>query len=110
MLNAYKLSKIAIIYGENRRILLLLSPFNSRHIGPLVYQSMGLIMNSADLRILCTALSFAVIASQPEKLRKKDAHLHIRGLAQLIEKFCRESEPKAFAVANNNRRKSRRRK
>jgi hypothetical protein len=51
--------------------------------------------STIDLRVLCNALGFATVAVQGDAGLKEGA-LRARGLARLIEEYCRASVPESF--------------
>ena len=55
----------------------------------------GDIMRISDLRVLCTAISFATVAAQNNTNQGCDVE-KINTLAGLFEKYCRLNLPEAF--------------
>jgi hypothetical protein len=61
-------------------------------------------MTPTDLRVLCTALSFSFVVTQGGKAPKKEGARRATAFAALIEEFCRQSVPDAFATAEDGGR------
>ncbi|MDX2028134.1 MAG: hypothetical protein SFW62_05815 [Alphaproteobacteria bacterium] len=58
-------------------------------------------MIATDIRLLCSALGFAVVAIQGGRLPKKTVMLRAADYARQIEEFCRFSLPKIFEDASS---------
>jgi hypothetical protein len=61
-------------------------------------------MTPTDLRVLCTALSFSLVVMQGGNGPKEEGACRATAFAALIEEFCRQSVPDAFATAKDEGR------